>query len=60
HASTFIETLESRQGLKIACPEEIAFHEGFIDLQQLGALAEGYGKSSYGAYLRQLVDELDR
>ncbi|MDP6725226.1 MAG: glucose-1-phosphate thymidylyltransferase RfbA [Arenicellales bacterium] len=60
HASTFIETLESRQGLKIACPEEIAFHEGFIDLQQLGALAEGYGKSSYGDYLRQLADELDR
>lgn len=60
NASTFIETLESRQGLKIACPEEIAFHEGFVDLDQLATLAQSYGKSSYGAYLKRLVDELGR
>ena len=56
-ASTFIQTIEERQGLKIACPEEVAFRSGWIDRRQLAVLAEVNGKSSYGAYLRSLVDE---
>ena len=54
-ASSFIETVESRQGLKIACPEEIAYHSGYIDEAQLERLASGLGKSSYGDYLRQIL-----
>ena len=56
-ASSFIETIERRQGLKIACPEEIAYRAGFIDAPQLQALAREFGASSYGAYLKQLLDE---
>ncbi|MCP5155229.1 MAG: glucose-1-phosphate thymidylyltransferase RfbA [Ectothiorhodospiraceae bacterium] len=56
-ASTFIEVIEQRQGLKICCPEEIAFRLGWIDVTQLERLADGYGPSSYGAYLRRLADE---
>ncbi len=56
-ASTFIQTIEQRQGFKIACPEEIAYREGFIDLAQLARLAEPLAKSDYGRYLQQLVDE---
>jgi glucose-1-phosphate thymidylyltransferase len=55
-ASMFIETIEKRQGLKIACLEEIAFHQGFIDAAQIERLADEYGKSAYGAYLRGLLD----
>jgi glucose-1-phosphate thymidylyltransferase len=55
-ASTFIETIEKRQGLKIACVEEIAYRMGYIDDQQLRALAKPYRQSAYGAYLMQLVD----
>jgi glucose-1-phosphate thymidylyltransferase len=51
-ASQFIHTLEQRQGLKVACPEEIAWRNGWIDRDQLLALAEALAKSSYGAYLR--------
>ncbi len=51
-ASEFVRTLEKRQGFKIACPEEIAFDQGFIDAAALEALADGFGKSDYGAYLR--------
>lgn len=54
-ASQFVQTLELRQGLKVACIEEIAFTKGFIGASQLARLAERYGKSSYGAYLRQCV-----
>jgi glucose-1-phosphate thymidylyltransferase len=55
-ASQFIETIERRQGLKIACPEEIAFRQGFIDRGQLAALAERFGKASeYGRYLTGLL-----
>jgi glucose-1-phosphate thymidylyltransferase len=54
-ASQFVQTLEQRQGLKIACLEEIAFHQGFIDDQQLDSLAEQYGKNEYGNYLRRLA-----
>jgi glucose-1-phosphate thymidylyltransferase len=56
-ASVFIQTIEERQGLKIACPEEIAYRQGFIDREQLARLAEQNGKSTYGRYLRELLDE---
>jgi glucose-1-phosphate thymidylyltransferase len=54
-ASEFVATLERRQGFKICCPEEIAFRMGFVDRDQLARLAEGYGKSAYGRYLREKV-----
>jgi glucose-1-phosphate thymidylyltransferase len=54
-ASGFIETLEKRQGLKIACLEEIAYRMGFIGEEQLRAEAEKLMKNSYGAYLNKLV-----
>ena len=54
-ASTFIETIEKRQGLKIACPEEIAYRRGFISAGQVRALAEPIRKSSYGEYLLNML-----
>jgi glucose-1-phosphate thymidylyltransferase len=54
-ASQFVQTLELRQGLKVACIEEIAYAKGFIDDQQLLMLADRYGNSSYGTYLRQCL-----
>jgi glucose-1-phosphate thymidylyltransferase len=54
-AAMFIEALESRQGLKVCCPEEIAFRAGYIDAEQLERLASGVGKSGYGAYLLDLA-----
>ena len=54
-ASTFIETIESRQGLRVCCPEEIAWNNGWIDDAQLQALAEPLAKNGYGQYLRSLV-----
>ena len=54
-ASEFVATLERRQGFKICCPEEIAFRMGFIDTAGLAKLAEAYGKSAYGKYLRERV-----
>jgi glucose-1-phosphate thymidylyltransferase len=56
-ASNFVETLEKRQGLKIACPEEIAYRMGYIDANQLLALAAQMGKSDYGNYLLEIVHE---
>ena len=56
-ASLFIETIERRQGLKIACPEEIAFRRGFIDAEQLRRLAEPLAASSYGEYLLRVLEE---
>ncbi|MCM2279277.1 MAG: glucose-1-phosphate thymidylyltransferase RfbA [Oligoflexia bacterium] len=53
-ASLFVQTIEQRQGLKVACIEEIAYTKGFIPPQQLEKLAEQYGKSQYGAYLQQI------
>src|SRR5690606_28950496 len=50
-ASNFVETLENRQGFKIACPEELAFNQGWIDASQLEALAEPLRNSAYGSYL---------
>jgi len=54
-AATFVRALEKRQGVRIACPEEIAFNQGFIDREQLGKLAAALGKSSYGSYLAELL-----
>jgi glucose-1-phosphate thymidylyltransferase len=56
-ASMFIYTLEKRQGLKIACPEEIAFRMGYIDAAQMEKLAAPLLKSGYGAYLLQILEE---
>ncbi|MEP7083800.1 MAG: glucose-1-phosphate thymidylyltransferase RfbA [Betaproteobacteria bacterium] len=56
-ASHYIETIERRQGLKIACPEEIAYRSGYIDAAQIERLAHALGKSSYGQYLLQILHE---
>jgi glucose-1-phosphate thymidylyltransferase len=56
-SSLFVQTLEQRQGLKIACIEEIALSKGFIDAAQFERLAELYGKSDYGDYLRRVLAE---
>ena len=55
-AANFIRVLEERQGLKIGCPEEIAYRQSFIDAKQLENLAESLGKSGYGKYLLQLLE----
>ena len=54
-AAEFVKTLEKRQGLKVGCPEEIAYRMGFIDKAQLLQIAEPMMKSAYGAYLAALV-----
>jgi glucose-1-phosphate thymidylyltransferase len=59
-AGHFIETIEQRQGLKIACPEEIAYRMGYIDAEQVERLAEPLEKTGYGRYLRQLLQEQPR
>jgi glucose-1-phosphate thymidylyltransferase len=56
-ASSFIETIEERQGLKVACPEEIAFRMGFIDAEALARLAEPMRNNGYGQYLISLLEE---
>ena len=56
-AGSFIQTIEKRQGLKIACPEEIAYRMGFINATQLELLANKYAKNGYGAYLKQVLTE---
>ncbi|HEY9192349.1 MAG TPA: glucose-1-phosphate thymidylyltransferase RfbA [Methyloversatilis sp.] len=56
-AAQFIQTLEKRQGLKISCPEEIAWRQGWIDADQLRRLAAPLAKSGYGQYLQRIVDE---
>lgn len=55
-ASSFIQTLENRQGMKVACVEEIAYRKGYIDSSQLRALASSYMKNDYGRYLLDLID----
>ncbi len=54
-ASQFVQIIEHRQGLKICCPEEIAYSNGFIDADQLAAAADRLGKSGYGDYLRSIL-----
>ena len=56
-AANYVETIEQRQGLKIACPEEVAYHLGWIDEGQLSKEAARLAKSSYGAYLRRVLGE---
>lgn len=56
-ASSFIETVEKRQGLKVACPEEIAFRCGYIDRDQLAKLAQPLAKNQYGQYLFELLQD---
>ncbi|MBC7656732.1 MAG: glucose-1-phosphate thymidylyltransferase RfbA [Frankiaceae bacterium] len=55
-ASNFIETIEARQGLRVCCPEEVAFFKGWIDANQMRALAAPLAKSGYGQYLLSLLD----
>lgn len=56
-ASMFIQTIEKRQGLKIACPEEVAYRMRYIDADALDALANKYIKNGYGQYLKQVLSE---
>ncbi|MCR6666081.1 MAG: glucose-1-phosphate thymidylyltransferase RfbA [Methyloversatilis sp.] len=56
-AAQFIQTLEKRQGLKISCPEEIAWRQGWIDSEQLKKIATPLAKSGYGQYLLRIIDE---
>ncbi|MFW5432124.1 MAG: glucose-1-phosphate thymidylyltransferase RfbA [Methylophilaceae bacterium] len=56
-AASFIQTIEKRQGLKVACPEEIAYRMGFIDAEQVKVMAKKYAKNGYGQYLTQMLTE---
>jgi glucose-1-phosphate thymidylyltransferase len=56
-ASNYIETIENRQGLKVCCPEEIAYQQGWIDAAQVERLAAPLAKSGYGRYLLQLIEQ---
>ena len=56
-ASNYIETIENRQGLKVCCPEEIAYQQGWIDAEQVRRLAEPLAKNGYGRYLLQLIEQ---
>jgi glucose-1-phosphate thymidylyltransferase len=56
-AAQFVQTIEARQGLKVACIEEIAYRKGFINAAQLEAIANRYGKNDYGVYLRTVLAE---
>ncbi len=57
-AHQFVQTIEHRQGLKVACPEEIAFRQGWIELEQLSELARSLNKSGYGRYLEGVIEEV--
>ena len=56
-AATFVQTVQERQGLVVGCPEEIAFHRGFLSADELRARGKSLGKTAYGQYLVQLADE---
>jgi len=56
-AAFFIQTIEKRQGLKVCCPEEIAYRKGYINAQQLEALAVPLSKNDYGRYLLEIARE---
>ncbi len=56
-AAQFIQTLEKRQGLKISCPEEIAWRQGWIDAEQLKKIATPLAKSGYGQYLLRIIED---
>ena len=56
-ASNFIATIETRQGLKVSCPEEIAYRKGFISDEQMQIIASKLSKSSYGYYLSSVVNK---
>jgi glucose-1-phosphate thymidylyltransferase len=56
-AASFIETIEKRQGLKVACPEEIAFHNGWIGSGDVEKLATPLSKNEYGQYLLRMLKE---
>jgi glucose-1-phosphate thymidylyltransferase len=56
-AASFVQTLESRQGLRIACPEEVAYQQGFITNDEFVALAKKLENSAYGKYLLKVAEE---
>ena len=56
-ASLYIQAIEKRQGLMVACPEEIAYRSGYISAEQLEAIGQSMKNNSYGAYLLQLLRE---
>jgi glucose-1-phosphate thymidylyltransferase len=56
-AASFVQTLERRQGLRIACPEEVAYQQGFITNDEFVALAKKLGNSAYGRYLLKVAEE---
>jgi len=56
-AAQFVQIIERRQGLKICCPEEIAYRNGYIDAKQVAVLAENLGKSGYGEYLSDMLED---
>jgi glucose-1-phosphate thymidylyltransferase len=58
-ASTFVQTIEERQGLMISSPEEIAFHRGYISADEVRELAKDLGNTSYSSYLLALLDQQD-
>ncbi|MCU7795565.1 MAG: glucose-1-phosphate thymidylyltransferase RfbA [Candidatus Thiodiazotropha sp. (ex Myrtea spinifera)] len=58
-AHQFVQTIEHRQGLKIACPEEISFRQGWINVEELAALARPLDKNGYGQYLQQVIKEVE-
>ncbi|HMF19087.1 MAG TPA: glucose-1-phosphate thymidylyltransferase, partial [Gemmataceae bacterium] len=58
-SSLFVQTLEQRQGLKIACLEEIALLKGFIDMAQMACLANECGQTDYGKYLHRVLSEYE-